>query len=221
MLKEAISRPYHSARKVFLIKDAEDLTAEASNALLKLLEEPPPYVTFVLTAMNLPAIPETIISRCQIVPFRKMPSDIVESVLVARGTPAEAAAHAAAHSGGDLTRAEKILAAKSDVESAKDLLHEVRTGSPVELAQRCSKMEPSRRVDLLLELEIELTEKLRDQVSGLDDGATPPRQAESEIRRLYRALGSLEKAKERLLANTNAFLTLSVLFMDLARALGD
>lgn len=222
MLREAISKPYHSSRKVFLIKDAEDLTAEASNALLKILEEPPAYVTFILTAMNLPAIPETIISRCQIVPFRKMPAEVVESILVARGVPVQAAAEAASHADGDLVRAEKIVQrAGGDSQDGSGLLAEIAHDSPVELGLKYSKMEPARRVDVLTDLEIELTEKMRDRVAGLDVGAAPPGQTERELVRLYRALGSLQRAKERLISNTNAFLSLSVLFMDLARILGD
>ncbi|MEX0974575.1 MAG: AAA family ATPase [Bacillota bacterium] len=180
MLKEAMARPYRSARKVFIIKDAEDMTVEASNALLKVLEEPPSYVTFILTAMNVRAIPETIISRCQTVPFRKLPGD------------------------GDGGTGEQPLA-------------EILQGSPVELAQKYAKAESSRRVDVLIDLEIELVKRLRSRSALQGEGDAAGRQAEREPGRLYRAVRSLQKAKERLYGNTNPFLTLSVLFMDLAR----
>ncbi len=218
MLKEALSRPYHSARKVFIVKDAEDLTSEASNALLKVLEEPPAYVTFILTAANLRAIPETIVSRCQVVPFRKLPADALEELLVKfHGADVAAAFEAAAHADGNLERALRILDRSSGKQPAGQVLDEVLQGSPVELAQKYAKAEPSRRVDVLIDLEIELVKRLRSEVGRADDGDAAARQTRRELGRLYSAVKSLLKAKERLDANTNAFLTFSVLFMDLAR----
>ena len=64
LIKEAYVRPFSSSRKVFLIKNGETMTAEAQNALLKILEEPPEYVVFIIltTAQNL--LLETVLSRC-------------------------------------------------------------------------------------------------------------------------------------------------------------
>jgi DNA polymerase-3 subunit delta' len=223
ILKEALSTPYHSVRKVFIIKDAEDLTAEASNALLKVLEEPPSYVTFILTAANIRAIPETIISRCQIVPFRKLPSGVLEEVLVKfHGADAESAADAALHADGNLERALRILARRAGgAQESEETLSEVLTGSAIDVALKYARLEPPRRLDVLTDLEIELVRRLRTQTPFLDSGEAASKQAEREMRRLHRALTSLLKARYRLDGNTNAFLTLSVLFMDLARTLGD
>ena len=73
ILKEAFNKPYRMRRKVFLIRDAESMTLEAANALLKILEEPPEYVTFILTSSNPTAIPETVLSRCQVIPSSRIP----------------------------------------------------------------------------------------------------------------------------------------------------
>ena len=202
MLKEAMARPYHSTRKVFIVKDAEDMTIEASNALLKLLEEPPAYVTFLLTATNVRGIPDTIVSRCQTVPFKKLPADALIEMLVSHHgvLPADAAG-VAAYADGDLERALRILSS-SDEGAGKGLLSEIAQGSAIDLAQKYAKAEPSRRVDVLTDLEIELVKRLRTKVSS----------------RLYRSLESLQKAKARQKSNVNAFLTFSVLFMDLFRA---
>jgi DNA polymerase III delta' subunit len=223
ILKEALSKPYHSTRKVFLIRDAEDLTAEASNALLKVLEEPPAYVTFLLTAANMSAIPETIISRCQMVPFRKLQATALEEILLrVHGADARAASEATLHADGSLERALRILERhQGSAPQAEETLNEVLQGSAVDLALKYSKVEPARRVDVLTDLEIELVRRLRTRVPLLDSEEVASKQVERELRRIYRALKSLLKAKERLDGNTNAFLTLSVLFMDLARTLGD
>ena len=58
--------PQKADRKVFLILGAEALTVQAQNALLKVLEEPPKSVLFILTASSSKALLETIASRCAI-----------------------------------------------------------------------------------------------------------------------------------------------------------
>jgi len=64
---------YAAARdryKVFIIDEVHMLTTEAFNALLKMLEEPPPQVTFILATTELHKVPSTILSRCQHFNFR-------------------------------------------------------------------------------------------------------------------------------------------------------
>jgi DNA polymerase-3 subunit delta' len=63
--RDARFRPLESSRKVYVIEGAEDLSPEAANSLLKILESPPPYVVFLLLARSLRLLP-TITSRCQI-----------------------------------------------------------------------------------------------------------------------------------------------------------
>ena len=56
--------PNEAARKVYLIRDAGSMNPAAQNALLKLLEEPPPFDAFVLVSDNAAALLETVRSRC-------------------------------------------------------------------------------------------------------------------------------------------------------------
>lgn len=62
--EEAYIRPTEGERKVIVFENAERMNAASANALLKVLEEPPPSVVFILTCDNLGALPETIPSRC-------------------------------------------------------------------------------------------------------------------------------------------------------------
>ncbi len=64
--QEALYPPSEAPYKVFVIAEAEALTLEAANSLLRLLEDPPPYLVFLLLARSLDLLP-TIISRCQVV----------------------------------------------------------------------------------------------------------------------------------------------------------
>jgi hypothetical protein len=56
--------PNEAARKVFLIPEADTMNTEAQNALLKVLEEPPPYAAFLLLGQNPGAFLPTVRSRC-------------------------------------------------------------------------------------------------------------------------------------------------------------
>ena len=104
-------RPYEAERRVYVIADAHLLNEDAADALLKDLEEPPSYAVIVLVADELGPIPPTILSRCQLVPFRRLPERAVRAFLAERAPGlSETEARALARvSGGRLDRAERLL----------------------------------------------------------------------------------------------------------------
>lgn len=72
-LREGIKfAPTSGQYKVFIIDEAHQLTKEAFNALLKTLEEPPAHAIFILATTEIHKVPETILSRVQAFPFRKL-----------------------------------------------------------------------------------------------------------------------------------------------------
>src|SRR5215471_16910536 len=74
-LTEAVRyQPAALRKKVYVIDEVHMLTAEAFNALLKTLEEPPPHVTFVLATTEPHKLPNTILSRCQRYDFKLVPA---------------------------------------------------------------------------------------------------------------------------------------------------
>src|SRR5262245_9642697 len=104
-------RPYEGDRRVYLVLDAHRLNDDAADALLKDLEEPPAYATIVLVADELGSLPETIHSRCQLVPFGRLSETAVRGWL-AEQAPAltEGQATALARvAGGRLDRAARLL----------------------------------------------------------------------------------------------------------------
>jgi len=81
-------RPFEADRRVYLVFDAHRMNEDAAAALLKDLEEPPAYVTFLLVADELGHLPETIRSRCQLVPFRRLSREAVQSWIAERAPEA-------------------------------------------------------------------------------------------------------------------------------------
>ena len=76
--------PVESSYKIFIIKEADRMNEEASNCLLKTLEEPPPNTIIILIANSLTTVKETIKSRCQIIRFHPIPAHIIEEQLIKR-----------------------------------------------------------------------------------------------------------------------------------------
>jgi DNA polymerase-3 subunit delta' len=74
--------PYEGKYKVFIIDDAEYLSTEAANSLLKILEEPPQRVVWLLLSAEEEHLLPTIISRCQRLELKPVPSEQVQEVLV-------------------------------------------------------------------------------------------------------------------------------------------
>lgn len=78
----AVYTPERCRYKIYIIDEVHMLTPNAFNALLKIMEEPPDYVKFILATTEVHKVPPTITSRCQRFDFRRiLPEDIVKRLL--------------------------------------------------------------------------------------------------------------------------------------------
>ena len=185
-------RPFEAERRVYLIFGAQELNEEAADALLKDLEEPPPYAVIVLVADELGPLPETIRSRCQLVPFRRLSERAVREWLSERAPGLEPAALTAIArvAAGRLDRAERLL-------------------DPDAVRRRAALLEAARAVYLDAEFDAaqaaeqvlgaanerggEAKVRMQERVDGLD---LPGREGEQWVRRAERGA-----AREELLAS--------------------
>ena len=72
LLKEGVSSmPFESPYKVYILDEVHMLSKSAFNAFLKMLEEPPKHVIFILATTEMHKLPDTVISRCQVFQFKK------------------------------------------------------------------------------------------------------------------------------------------------------
>ena len=103
--------PNESEYKVYVLPNVEDMTPGAANAFLKVLEEPPAHVVFLLTADNPERVMETIRSRCILQELYPMPDDELEAALgeLFPGADPEIRHMAAEAAGGVLGRAANVL----------------------------------------------------------------------------------------------------------------
>ena len=79
--ENAFYSPLEGKSKVYIIDEAHMLSKGAFNALLKIMEEPPPNVYFILVTTELDKVPLTVRSRCQLVQFRSVPITEISCLL--------------------------------------------------------------------------------------------------------------------------------------------
>ena len=110
LIRTAMLAPIRSTRKVYIINLADRMSSSFANAFLKILEEPPPSVVFILIARSSENIPPTVRSRCQMVPFSPIPETMAIELLSAElGLVASEARVALAYSAGSLNEARDFL----------------------------------------------------------------------------------------------------------------
>jgi len=90
LVMRALTAPAELRRRVYIIDEVHMLSTHAFNALLKMVEEPPDHVVFILATTDTHKVPATIISRTQRFDFRRLPADAIVGKL-SRITSAEGA----------------------------------------------------------------------------------------------------------------------------------
>lgn len=102
-------KPYEAEYRTVVISEAHRMNAEAGNALLKMLEEPPDRTILILTASTAADILPTIVSRCRHIRFNPIPVSLLAKELMEKQGMTFENAHAlAVLSGGSLSKARKL-----------------------------------------------------------------------------------------------------------------
>ena len=113
-------KPYSSPYKIYIINEAEKMNAQAQNALLKTLEEPPEYAVILLLTANLNALLPTIISRCVVLNMKPVPDEKVRRFLMEQmQVPDYKADVCVAFARGNVGKA-KALASSEEFENVKN-----------------------------------------------------------------------------------------------------
>ncbi|MBA3347230.1 MAG: hypothetical protein H0T13_01580, partial [Actinobacteria bacterium] len=188
-------RPFEASRRVYVIFAAHLLNEDAADALLKDLEEPPPYAVILLVADELGPLPATIRSRCQLVPFRRFSERAVREFFAARAPGLDDAQRTALSrvAGGRLDRAERLL--DPEAMTRRDELLRVARGAYAD-----ADFEPAAAAAALLEASrargASVRERAEAELEGFDLSA---READQRLRRAQRGaereelLASLEE----------------------------
>lgn len=107
---EMVRRAHEGRYRIAIIDPADRLSPEATNALLKTLEEPAPESLFILITDNLDSILPTVRSRCQIIRFGLLPPASLREILIERGVSSELTAIIAKLARGSAQEALRLAA---------------------------------------------------------------------------------------------------------------
>ncbi|MEQ2957417.1 ATP-binding protein [Slackia piriformis] len=113
VMADTLLAPIQAKRKVYIIDRVDLLGTAAANAFLKTLEEPPSDVVLILLGRTRESVLPTIVSRCQVVPFRHIPASEAAGILVQNtGCMLPEASIAIEACGGSITKAADFLRSK-------------------------------------------------------------------------------------------------------------
>ncbi len=123
IVADAAFAPIQARRKVYILDRVDLLGVQAANAFLKTLEEPPEGVVMVLLGRTRESVLPTIVSRCQVVPFRSIPASEAAGIVVQNsGARPDQARMALAACDGSITRAVEFLRSNERLEFRKRVL---------------------------------------------------------------------------------------------------
>ncbi|MBE9523649.1 MAG: DNA polymerase III subunit delta' [Chloroflexi bacterium] len=220
--------PYEAPYRIALLLNFEQANPNAANALLKLLEEPPPKVIMLLTALDTESLLPTIVSRCEQIPLRSLSIEITAQGLETQwDIPAEEAKSLSHISGGrpgfaiTLHQNTDIAQQRTDWLDDHQRMLKANRVARFQYAETIAK--DKIKLDQLLQTWLSLW---RDVMLLTHDAATPISNIdrEEEINRLATSVDrstaqlvirQLERAQSLISKNINARLTAEVTLLDL------
>ena len=220
-------RPYSSYYKIYIVDEAEKMTVQAQNALLKTIEEPPSYAVILLLTENANSLLPTICSRCVMLKLRNIKDQLVKRYLMEQlQVPDYKADVCTAFAQGNIGKA-AMLAGSEHFNEIKDeavrLLKNIDTmelGDLVEAVKRISayKIEITDYLDILMiwyrdVLIYKATMNIDRLIFGEEIDSIRERAKKSSYEGIETILEALEKAKARLRANVNFDLVMELLLL--------
>ncbi|MBO5282065.1 MAG: DNA polymerase III subunit delta [Lachnospiraceae bacterium] len=222
-------KPYSSRYKVYIINEAEKMTPQAQNAILKTLEEPPEYAVILLLVSNLNTLLPTILSRCVVLNMKPVRDELVKNYLMEQlQVPDYKADVCVAFARGNLGKA-KALASSEDFENVKNealgLLKYIQDMEIPEIVAAVKKvgefkLETSDYLDILAiwyrdVLLFKATADASHLVFREEIQAIRKVAGRSSYEGIEKVIRALDKAKKRLEANVNFDLVMELLFLEM------
>lgn len=224
---DIVIKPYSSRYKIYIIADADMMTVQAQNALLKTIEEPPEYAVIMLLTENAETLLPTIRSRCVMLKLRNIKDQLVKKYLMEQmEIPDYKADVCVAFAQGNMGKAIMLATSEHFNEIKEEAVHLLRNINEMDLnelidaVKRCMsyKLGISDYLDVIAiwyrdVLIYKATRNVdrvvfSDQLKYIKDRANKSSYEGIEI-----ILDALEKAKSRLKANVNFELTMELLLL--------
>ena len=227
VIHDVAIKPYSSPHKIYIIPDAEMMTVQAQNALLKTIEEPPEYAVIMLLTENAEVLLPTIRSRCVMMKLRNIKDQLVKKYLMEQmEIPDYKADVCVAFAQGNMGKA--IMLANSDYfnEIKEEVVHLLRNIDEMDVPElmdavkKCMtyKLEINDYLDMMAiwyrDVLIYKATKNVDRVVFSDQlRYIKARASKSSYEGIEKILEALETAKARMKANVNFELVIELLLL--------
>ena len=220
-------KPYSSPYKIYIMNEAEKMTTQAQNAILKTLEEPPEYAVILLLTTNINALLPTILSRCVVLNMKPVSDHLIRKYLMEELQITDYKAEVCvAFARGNLGKARQLAFSegfenmKSEALSVLKYIQDMELSELVSAANRIKeyKLDRNDLIDIMMVWYRDvLLFKATNDMNHLvfqEEGSTLRQVARrSSYEGIEAVLEALQKAKKRLEANVNPDLVMELLFL--------
>lgn len=220
-------KPYYSPYKIYIIPEAEKMTPQAQNALLKTIEEPPEYAVIMLLTVNGDALLPTIQSRCIRLDLKVVNDDLVKKYLMDRlHIPDYQAEIDASFAQGSIGRAKEAATSEefsSMTDNALRILKRADSMQVYEMAEAIKSLsEEKHNINDYLDifqfwfrdvLMFKATREIDNLVFKQEINYIKEQASERSYENLEHILEAVEKTRVRLRANVNFDLAMELLFL--------
>jgi len=213
-------RVEQSVCRFIIIDEAQTMTPEAANSLLKILEEPPHGTTFILLVDNLSRVFPTIISRCQVVNFTGLSKETISEILRERGYEEEKIAAVLPVSQGSAGRALELIEDESLQENRGKIISflldlPVTSDRALEFAQECSDLDISLSLGIIISCFRDFLVLGRGEKSQIINPELVNRSLKFTKNEIYKSIERIMEAQQAAGQNANKQLVLENLFLEL------
>jgi DNA polymerase-3 subunit delta' len=220
-------KPYASNYKVYIVDEADKMTVQAQNALLKTMEEPPEYAVLLLLTENAEALLPTIRSRCVMLKLRHIKDQLVKKYLIENlSYDEEKADICVAFAQGNIGKAVRLASSESFQEMKDDVVSLMKQISRMDLSQLLEYLNRCKDYKLCIDDYMDLiavwyrdvliykaTKNIDRVIFSNELSAIKERANTSSYEGIETVLEALEKVKTRLKANVNYELVMELLLL--------
>ena len=227
ILHDVAIKPYCSPYKIYIVPDAEMMTMQAQNSLLKTIEEPPEYAVILLLTTNVDSLLPTILSRCVKLELKVVEDSLVKKYLMEHlHVPDYQAELDTSFAQGNIGKAKEAATSKEFMEMTQNALQILKFADSMEVYEMADairnltaeKNNINEYLDLFQfwfrdVLMFKATREIDKLVFKQEINFIKEQASERSYENLEKILEALEKTKVRLRANVNIELALELLFL--------
>ena len=227
LIHDVAIKPYCSPHKIYIVPDAEMMTVQAQNAILKTIEEPPEYAVILLLTSNIDSLLPTIRSRCVRLDLKVVDDGLVKKYLMEHlQVPDYQAEIDASYAQGSIGKAKEAATSQEFADmtaNALKILKYANTMEVYELTEAIKTLTANKNnINDYLDifqfwfrdvLMFKATREIDNLVFKQEINFIREQASERSYENIEKILEALEKTKVRLRANVNLELALELLFL--------